>query len=90
MTNSDLSKVVGILARMGSSRPPSNVRPTLDYRYLSTVTQEEHITMPFRVFKADGAGEQDCQLQLDRFRPENVVPKTENQYKEVTTPIKAD
>ena len=32
--------------------------------------------------------EQNCQSQLDRFRPENVVAKIESQYKEVTTPTR--
>ena len=33
--------------------------------------------------------EKNCQSQLDRFRPEKVVPKIENQYKEVTTPTRS-
>jgi len=34
--------------------------------------------------------QKNCQSQLERFRPENVVPKIENQYKKVTTPTKAN
>jgi len=89
MTNSDLPKVVAcILARMGSSHLPATVILTLDCRWLSTVTQEEHIIVPFRVFKNDGRTE--LSIITGWFRLENVIPKIENQYKKVTTPTKAN